>query len=278
MITALTKSLLYQKFTQGVAKLPKIERTLVEGERFYTVNGLNAVFPSVTTVLSIVKKHKLDKWEQTIVTSKIRTEILKWADHPDWRLRRDILVDTIIQGAVDVPNTRRETAIEFGNIAHELLDELIKGNKPFVPEKYRNLVLGFEKWKRDSKLHLISPETFVYSKAHQYAGAMDAVGLFIDTDGSEKLVAIDWKTTNELRPEHGLQVAAYAKALQEMLDVPVNEAWVIRFDKTGRLTYNEFRLADVNVAFDKFEAALKLWKTYRNTEEDFSLWRTQRSI
>jgi len=225
-----------------------------------------------------VKKHKLDKWEQTIVTSKIRTEILKWADHPDWRLRRDILVDTIIQGAVDVPNTRRETAIEFGNIAHELLDELIKGNKPFVPEKYRNLVLGFEKWKRDSKLHLISPETFVYSKAHQYAGAMDAVGLFIDTDGSEKLVAIDWKTTNELRPEHGLQVAAYAKALQEMLDVPVNEAWVIRFDKTGRLTYNEFRLADVNVAFDKFEAALKLWKTYRNTEEDFSLWRTQRSI
>jgi len=255
-------------------KIPKIERTMIDNERFYTVAGVKGYFPSVTTVLSIVKKHKLERWETTLITNKIRTEILRMSEHPDWRTQKTEVVNSIIQIASESPNQRRDLAVDFGNRAHSIIDELIKGiaPPPILDYKYRNLVLGFEKWKKESKLNLIAPETLIFSNKFKYAGAMDAIGIATGSDGKEHLVAIDWKTTNELRPEHALQVAAYAKGLQEMINLPVQEAWVIKFDKHGKLTYDEYRVANVDKAFARFEAALTLWQTYRNAkEEDF--WR-----
>jgi len=265
-------SVLQKKFNESMLKIPKIERTMIDNERFYTVAGVKGYFPSVTTVLSIVKKHKLERWETTLITNKIRTEVLKMSEHPTWRTQKTVVVDNIIQVALESPNYRRDLAVDFGNKAHSIIDELIKGVPPPVvlDEKYRALVLGFEKWKRDSKLNLIAPETLIFSQKFKYAGAMDAIGIATGKDGKEHLVAIDWKTTNELRPEHALQVAAYAKGLQEMINLPVEEAWVIRFDKHGRLTYDEYKLASVDKVFARFEAALMLWQTYRNAkEEDF---------
>ena len=46
-----------------------------------------------------------------------------------------------------------------------------------------------------------------------------------------QLVALDWKIGNGLYPEHLLQVAAYAKALEEMSGESVSEAWAVRLGK-----------------------------------------------
>jgi ATP-dependent exoDNAse (exonuclease V) beta subunit len=58
----------------------------------------------------------------------------------------------------------------------------------------------------------------VYSARHRYAGAIDALAY---REG--ELVALDWKTSKGLYPEYALQVAAYAKAIEEMTRQQVTE-------------------------------------------------------
>ena len=77
-----------------------------------------------------------------------------------------------------------------------------------------------------------------------------------------QLVALDWKTGNGLYPEHLLQVAAYAKALEEMSGESVTEAWAVRLGKKAP-EFETRKVGDLDTAFIAFRAALYLWKAMR---------------
>jgi len=280
---------LHNKFYERLNSVPVIERQMINNERYYTVSDVNGLFPSVTTVLSIVKKDKLDQWTHNVVTSRIKKEVLKLSEHPDWKTRKDKLLEDIITEATNIPIKRRDTAVEFGNKAHNIIDEIIKRDiekiksnqqatsilPPIIKSAENDFFIEcFEKWKIESKLTIIAPETLIFSKKFKYAGAMDAIAINTGPNGEEHLVAIDWKTTNSLQPEHALQVAAYAHALQEMVDLPVKEAWVVRFDKKQVGLHFEYKLANVEDTFTRFEAALKLWKTYKIENQSF--WKKEK--
>ena len=76
------------------------------------------------------------------------------------------------------------------------------------------------------------------------------------------LVALDWKTSNGLYPEYLLQVAAYAKALEEMSGEAVSEAWAVRFGKKTP-EFEARKVGDLDTAFNAFRAALYLWRAMK---------------
>lgn len=95
----------------------------------------------------------------------------------------------------------------------------------------------------------------VYSHEHQYAGAVDAVARF---DG--KIIVMDWKTGNQIHQEYALQVAAYAKAYEEMHPgQKVNQGWIVRFDKQKKKAAQVRIIDDIDETFEAFIAARKLW-------------------
>lgn len=75
------------------------------------------------------------------------------------------------------------------------------------------------------------------------------------------LVVVGWKTSNGLYRD-ALEVAAYAKALEEMTGQPVKEAWAVRFGKKAP-EFEARRVLDLEDAFIAFRAALYLWKAMR---------------
>ena len=77
---------------------------------------------------------------------------------------------------------------------------------------------AFEQWRNDSGIELDpAGDQFVWSDSFEYAGAMDAVG--VDQDTGE-LVAIDFKTSNQVSSTYALQLAAYAPVSYTHLTLP----------------------------------------------------------
>lgn len=57
-------------------------------------------------------------------------------------------------------------------------------------------------------------------------GTIDAVAK-VKIRGEEKIVVLDWKTSNSLHNEYAMQIAAYAKAYEEVYNVPVHSALIV---------------------------------------------------
>lgn len=55
------------------------------------------------------------------------------------------------------------------------------------------------------------------------------------------------------------QIAAYAKAFEETTEQKVDEAWIVRFDKTKTPKFESRQVRDIDGAFDVFLNALGLW-------------------
>jgi hypothetical protein len=66
---------------------------------------------------------------------------------------------------------------------------------------------------------------------------------------------LDWKTSNGLYPEYALQVAANAKAMEQMSSKRVREAWMVRLGKTAP-EFAVRKVLDVEGCFQALLAAL----------------------
>lgn len=223
--------------------------------RHYRVEGFNELFPSVTTVLNIINKPALIPWAKNTALAAVQTALmarteLPEAITPDW-------VNGIIDEARRRPEQVRSEAADFGTEAHILIDHIIQGLEPEIPPEMELVVNNFSSWRMNADLDIRLTETMVYSAKYHYAGAMDAIAY-----RNGKLVALDWKTSNGIYPEYALQVAAYAKALEEMTEEPVTEAWTVRFGKAAP-EFEAQRVVDLDNAFIAFRAALYLWRAMR---------------
>jgi hypothetical protein len=126
----------------------------------------------------------------------------------------------------------------------------------------------FEWTKHVNKSHfkIEAAEVQVFSEIYGYAGTMDAVATRRNPDGSRSLVALDWKTSNMIHMEYAWQVAAYAKALEEMTGEKVTSALVVRFEKEAPV-YEVRKVKDIDAAFKAFLACLSIYKAI--TQQSF---------
>jgi len=111
------------------------------------------------------------------------------------------------------------------------------------------------------QMHSELSEQVVWSSEHRFAGCLDALAWRPDPQapGGRVWVAIDWKTSRQLRPEYALQVAAYAKALQESTGVLIAEAQVVRLEKNS-VGYETRLLARIDDCYTSFLQAAGLWR------------------
>lgn len=58
-------------------------------------------------------------------------------------------------------------------------------------------------------------------------GTVDAVAQFNNKKG--EIAFLDWKTSKQLRGDYAIQIAAYAKAYEEMYEKPVSTAFLVYY-------------------------------------------------
>jgi hypothetical protein len=156
-------------------------------------------YPSVTTILQYMPKNKFfDNW-------------LKDVGHS---------ADLIMRKAG-----------KEGTQVHEAAEALVLGEEVNWMDDYGNarysqivweMILKFYDFWSTYKPKLISTEEFVFSDKFKYAGTAD---LLVEMDGETWL--LDLKTSNNLHRSYNLQLAAYAKAIEETKGIKIQRTGII---------------------------------------------------
>ena len=149
-------------------------------------------------------------------------------------------------------NTLSLEAADYGTEAHSLIEKIIEGYDPDIPQEFRSVIDSFNIWKSTTSLDLTMAETQVYSLTLGVAGTMDALAL-----RGEEAVILDWKTGKGIYDDYSLQTGGYINCLEEMTGRKINEAWIIRLGKE----FPDFEARQVNVeeAREGFIQAKKFW-------------------
>ena len=156
-------------------------------------------YPSVTTILQYMPKNKFfESWLKDVGHSA------------DLIMRR---------------------AGKEGTQVHEAAEALVLGQEVSWMDDYGNakysqlvweMILKFHDFWTTYKPELISAEDFVYSDEHKYAGTADLV---VKMDGEVWL--LDIKTSNSIHKSYDLQLASYAKALEESKGIKIERTGII---------------------------------------------------
>ena len=122
-----------------------------------------------------------------------------------------------------------------------------------------NTFTEWAQWLEKSGGKIVHSELSVASIDFLYAGTLDAIVEMTDKHThSSQLYVVDWKTTKKVRPDHALQLAAYAHAFEELYETKINGAAIVSL-----LSRNEaewYHVKDVPRAFDYFCSALHLYR------------------
>lgn len=180
----------------------------------YFIQTVDYPLPSVTEILKSLAKPALMTWAaKTAATAALLNPCLS------------------VDQAVASIYAKRDKAGSEGSDIHRYI-EWIEANKPFsaesLPEKLQNYISAFTKFKKSFPYKGLLQEQTVYSLKHGYAGTIDR----LVEDSSGKKWLLDWKTSNYVYPEMGLQLAAYKQALEEM-GQPVDHMAVVHLKDNG---------------------------------------------
>ena len=156
-------------------------------------------YPSVTTILQYMPKNKFfESWLKDV------------GHNADLIMRR---------------------AGKEGTQVHEAAEALVKGEEISWMDDYGNakysqivweMILKFYDFWKTHKPELISAEDFVWSDEHKYAGTADLV---VKMNGETWL--LDLKTSNSIHKSYDLQLASYAKALEESKGIKIDRTGII---------------------------------------------------
>ena len=156
-------------------------------------------YPSVTTILQYMPKNKFfESWLKDV------------GHNADFIMRR---------------------AGKEGTQVHEAAEALVKGEEVSWMDDYGNakysqivweMILKFHDFWSTHKPELISTEDFVWSDKHKYAGTADLVVKMYD-----QTWLLDIKTSNSIHKSYDLQLASYAKALEESKGIKIDRTGII---------------------------------------------------
>lgn len=220
------------------------------------------VVPGTTGILDVVgskdKVNRLMGWAK-------KQALLKVAEHIRSYSGKQLVVDETWIEAVRKSAWKRDKEMlkeagDIGTRVHAAIDAYIDGKEPILDEQTTQGYNNFLHWIKESGINLLCGDTYVGSLEMEYGGALDALGT---KDG--ELVLLDWKTSNALKDENALQVAAYAMAAEETFKgIKIARAFVVRF---GKEEAGDFETREVNLESAKsaFKSALELKKAMQST-------------
>lgn len=181
--------------------------------------GPDVKFPSVTTILGILRKYQLEDWQIGVAVDYLYDNTIGPL------LAGDMTYEQLTE--MDIPKTVADAkryhkeisgeAMDYGSRIHKALDDYDKtGEAPTEPDIVDQFKEVLE-WSKGAGIVTIETEKMIYSKTHQYAGTVDKIA----TLGTEDNVGIlDYKSFNGKRPviypNWKQQLAAYVYAYEEM--------------------------------------------------------------
>lgn len=189
--------------------------------RAYVVNGEK--YPSVTTILSVIRKPFLERWRGNL------------GNHEADRVSRE--------------------AADYGTAVHAALHAINLGEKLQVEENISILTDAYEQWKEEHIERVISSEIMVANHDLRYAGTADAL---VQLRGDSFPTILDYKTSNYVGKEWALQLSAYREAL--LAEYGSIRRMILQFpkkDQAGELYIHEYTNHDTD--WNAFMAAHTLW-------------------
>jgi hypothetical protein len=248
-------------------------------ERYYTIGDYESL-PSVTTVLDMIFKPPIVEFKMDRALDYVQAELKKtpWNKMHDriwlpWmRYPKSKRAQKIKRGPVGSwekvlayyrkkaklhPDLVRDEAGAIGTEIHEAISAELQGELwSSENPKVQTAMQSYRMWREDSTIEPLWSEQTVWSLEYGYAGSADLVGM-----DHGRLVVLDWKTGKGVYNEAGLQVAAYAHAIEELTGQKIEEGRVIHLDK-AKPGWSEHVVKDLNGAFNGFLSALTIWKLW----------------
>ena len=159
--------------------------------------------PSVTTIIKLIDKSgPLVGWaKRETAASAVRNLDALMA------MRKEGGPQAAIDWLKTIPDYQRDRAADRGSNVHAIAEQIIRGQKPEIPEELGPYVASYHAFLREWQPKFIAVEQMVVSLRHDYAGTFDAFA----TIGNERWL-LDLKTSAGVYSETALQLAAYGAA------------------------------------------------------------------
>jgi hypothetical protein len=219
------------------------------------------LIPSVTQTMDVISKPALIPWALKEGVEWLAGNLFfdRETKHKNIFHTKGMGIDFLTKGIKGAYRNTSTSAINIGSITHKWVEEAIRwklegGDPPLMPKQKeaQTAIEAFRAWVSENEVEWHSAERKLYHRTYKYAGTVDAVA----TINGEHCV-IDWKTSKAVYPEYYLQVAAYAKAVEDMDGVEIDSAYILRCDKkTGK--FECVRSENFELDFDAFLAAQRL--------------------
>ena len=221
---------------------PQLKQINFLDRRVYK-RGEGVFYPSVTTILQYMPKNKFfDNW-------------LKDVGH-----NADLIM---------------RKAGKEGTQVHEAAERLVLGEEISWMDDYGNakysqlvwsMILKFADFWKTHKPELISTEQFIWSDEHKYAGTADLV---VKMDGEVWL--LDLKTSNNLHRSYDLQLAAYAKGMEEVRGQKIERTGIIWLKAQSRGPSKQkgvyqgkgWKIKTIDKIEENFELFQTIYKLYK---------------
>tara|TARA_B100000925_G_scaffold23531_2_gene15967 strand:- start:9223 stop:9897 length:675 start_codon:yes stop_codon:yes gene_type:complete len=197
----------HEKIEMGYETLDRVEAA--DGRRYVTLEGKN--YPSVTTVLNLVHRDKIQEWRKRVGEDKANQ--------------------------ISVQATNRGTAV------HSIIEKYLHGEDtsdflPHIQQSLQNLKPLIDK----HVTKVFATECPLYSDHLQLAGTCDAI---VEWDNVPTI--LDWKTSKRPKKKtdignYFMQLSAYAVMWEERTGMPCNQTRIVMdVDNFHPVMYKETR-------------------------------------
>ncbi len=221
------------------------------------------IIPSATKILDVISKPALVPWALKVGVNWLEKNFFYDEDASSKKTsvyKSRMGLEHLLKGIKSAYRSKSHDALNIGTITHEWVEAAINwklegGEIPVMPrqEEAVNAIHAFQDWVGENVVEWKSSEERVFNRKHRYAGTVDARAII-----NGEYCVIDWKTSKRVYPEYHLQVAAYAKAVEDMHGIPIDATYILRCDKaTGK--FEAVRSTEIEENFQAFMAAKTLY-------------------
>jgi len=201
------------------------------------------LLPSVTRVLSVIAKPKVNAWAMDLMARHILDNYSPGMSPEEMaRLTQEA------RGA-HLQESRRTAGA--GSEVHRWIEGFLRGESRELPEDPSSLkaIRAFIEWWKEEKREVLLAEEIAAHPELLYAGKID----LLLADGT----LVDFKTSKALYPEHELQLGGYALALEAWEGIRPQKGLLVRIGKDGAAETKE---VDLEAAKEHFRYALALYR------------------
>ncbi len=221
------------------------------------------IIPSATKILDVISKPALVPWALKVGVNWLEKNFFYDEDASSKKTsvyKSRLGLEHLLKGIKSAYRNKSHDALNIGTITHEWVEAAVNwklegGEIPAMPkqEEAVNAIHAFQDWVGENVVEWKSSEERVFNRKYRYAGTVDARAII-----NGEYCVIDWKTSKRVYPEYHLQVAAYAKAVEDMHGIPIDATYILRCDKaTGK--FEAVRSTEIDENFQAFLAAKTLF-------------------